>query len=473
MAFEPKKEQKEIIYEENRIYTDEELNNYTEKELKDFKIKHDTPMCDSLESGPWPSFVADAKREALHRRKLADDRMMIAREVVEDLLGQLELSFEHGETHWKHGGIVGVFGYGGGVIGRYSDLQEKFPSIAHFHTIRVNQPASKFYKTGYLRTLCDLWEYRGSGMMNFHGSTGDIIFLGTFTEQLEPIFFELGHVMQQDLGGSGSNLRTPSCCIGKARCEWSCIDTQAMCYEMTHHYQDELHRPQFPYKFKFKFDGCPNGCVASIARADMSFIGTWRDSIGIDQKAVKAYIGGEIPPNAGAHAGRDWGKFDIEKEVINLCPTKCMWLENGKLKIEDKECTRCMHCINVMPQALWPGKDTGVSILLGAKAPILEGAQMALLTVPFMKCESPYDNIKEKVIEPVWEWWMEEGKNRERLGELIQRQGIGKLIEILDIPAMPQMVKEPRSNPYIFWKEEDVPGGFDRTIDDYRTRHVR
>ncbi len=473
MAFEPKEPQKEIKYKELRIYSDKELNNYTDEELKKFKIKHKVPMCDDLEKGPWPSFVADAKREALHRRKLGQDRLMIEQDVVEDLLGQLELSFEHGETHWKHGGIVGVFGYGGGVIGRYSDLQDKFPSIAHFHTLRVNQPASKFYNTDYLRTLCDLWEFRGSGMMNLHGSTGDIIFLGTFTEQLEPIFFELGHVLQQDLGGSGSNLRTPSCCLGKARCEWSCYDTQDMCYELTHYYQDELHRPQFPYKFKFKFDGCPNCCVASIARADMSFIGTWKDNIRIDKKAVKAYIGGEIEPNAGAHKGKDWGKFDVQKEVIDLCPTQCMWMENGKLMIDDKECNRCMHCINVMPQALWPGKETGVSILLGAKAPILEGAQMALLTIPFIKAESPYENIKEKVIEPVWDWWMEEGKNRERLGELIQRQGVSKLLEVLGIPAMPQVVKEPRSNPYIFWKEEDVPGGFKRTIDDYRTRHKR
>jgi len=69
-----------------------------------------------------------------------------------------------------------------------------------------------------------------------------------------------------------------------------------MCYEMTHHYQDELHRPQFPTNSNSKFDGCPNCCVASIARADMSFIGTWKDDIRIDQKAVKAYIGGEIKP---------------------------------------------------------------------------------------------------------------------------------------------------------------------------------
>ena len=472
MAFEPNEEQKILKYDELRIYSDEELNNYTEDELKAFKIKHDTPDLDELEKGPWPSFVADAKREALHRRNLADDRMMIERDVVEDMLGQLQVSFDEGETHWKHGGIVGVFGYGGGVIGRYSDLPDKFPSIAHFHTMRVNQPASKFYSSDYLRCICDLWEYRGSGLMNMHGSTGDIICIGTFTEQLEPIFYELGHILQQDLGGSGSNLRTPACCIGKARCEYACIDTQAMCYELTHYYQDELHRPAFPYKFKFKFDGCPNGCVASIARSDMSFIGTWKDNIRIDQEAVQAYIGGEIAPNAGAHAGKDWGAFDIEKEVIDLCPTDCMWMEDGKLMIDDKECTRCMHCINVMPRALKPGLETGCSILFGAKAPILDGAQMSVLTIPFMECEAPYDNIKE-VVEKIWDWWPEEGKNRERLGELIQRQGLAKLLEVLEIPPMPQMVKEPRSNPYIFWKEEDVPGKWERDINDYRSRHAR
>jgi len=472
MAFEPNEEQKILKYDELRIYSDEELKNYTEDELKNFKCKHDIPDLDELENGPWPSFVADSKREALHRRNLADDRMLIDRDVVEDMLGQLQVSFDEGETHWKHGGIVGVFGYGGGVIGRYSDLPDRFPSIAHFHTMRVNQPASKFYTSDYLRCICDLWEYRGSGLMNLHGSTGDIICIGTFTEQLEPIFYELGHVLQQDLGGSGSNLRTPACCIGKARCEYACIDTQAMCYELTHFYQDELHRPAFPYKFKFKFDGCPNGCVASIARSDMSFIGTWKDNIRIDQEAVQAYIGGEIPPNAGAHAGKDWGKFDIEKEVINLCPTNCMWMEDGKLMLDDKECTRCMHCINVMPRALKPGVETGCSILFGAKAPILDGAQMSVLTIPFMECEAPYDNIKD-VVEKIWDWWPEEGKNRERLGELIQRQGIAKLLEVLEIPPMPQMVKEPRSNPYIFWKEEDVPGGWDRDINEYRSRHAR
>ncbi|MEW6172487.1 MAG: dissimilatory-type sulfite reductase subunit alpha [Bacillota bacterium] len=472
MAFEPKSPQKKLNYQELRIYSDAELNNYTEEELKNFKIKHPIPMCEELESGPWPSFVSDAKREALHRKKLGQGRLLTDADAVEDLLGQLEVSFEDGETHWKHGGIVGVSGYGGGVIGRYSDLPEKFPGVAHFHTIRLNQTMSKFYDTQFLRALSDLWEFRGSGLFNMHGSTGDIVFLGTITEQLEPIFQEAAHHLDQDIGGSGSNLRTPSCCIGKARCEFACYDTQDMCYEITMTYQDELHRPAFPYKFKIKFDGCPNCCVASIARSDISIIGTWCDDIQIDQAAVHAYIKGEVAPNAGAHGGRNWGKFDIQAEVIDRCPTKCMWMEGGNLRIDNKECVRCMHCINTMPRALKPGKDKGVMMLFGAKAPILEGAQMATLLVPFMRTEAPYDNVKA-IIEKTWDYWMEEGKNRERLGELIQRKGLPAFLKAIGLPAAPHMVITPRANPYVFWDPADVPGGHTRDINDYRSRHAR
>jgi sulfite reductase alpha subunit len=435
--------------------------------------KHPTPLLDQLESGPWPSFVSDLKALAEHRTKTAATaNYQSPVDVADDILGVLELTFKHGQTHWKHGGIVGVFGYGGGVIGRYCDQPEQFPGVAHFHTMRINQPGGKFYTTEYLRNLCDLWDLRGSGLTNMHGSTGDIIFLGTRTEQLEEIFFELTHKYNQDLGGSGSNLRTPADCIGAARCEWACYDTQDLCYQMTQDYQDELHRPAFPYKFKFKFDGCPNCCVASIARADMSFIGTWRDEIRIDQEAVQGYIGGELKPNAGEHAGRDWGKFDINKEVIKLCPTRCMWMEGKKLMIDNKECNRCMHCLCVMPRALKIGNDRGLSILVGAKAPILDGAQMGSLLVPFVKAEQPYDEIKE-VIEKIWDWWMEEGKNRERLGELMKRQGLQKLLEVTGITPDARHVKEPRSNPYIFWKEEEVEGGWTRDVNEFRKHHQR
>ena len=235
-----------------------------------------TPKLDKLDKGPWPSFVREIKRAAEKNP------------MSKDLLGQLELSYDENIGHWKHGGIVGVLGYGGGVIGRYSDVPDKFPKVEHFHTLRINHPSGWFYTTEALRKICDIWEDRGSGLTNMHGSTGDIVLLGTRTEELEPIFSALTKE-GFDLGGSGSDVRTPSCCVGPARCEWACYDTLDLCYNLTMEYQSELHRPEFPYKFKFKCAGCPNDCVASIARSDMSIIGTWKDDIQVDMDAVREY----------------------------------------------------------------------------------------------------------------------------------------------------------------------------------------
>ncbi|MBD3402344.1 dissimilatory-type sulfite reductase subunit alpha [candidate division GN15 bacterium] len=383
-----------------------------------------TPLLDELEKGAWPSFVKEIKMAA-KRSPMAND-----------LLGQLEHSYKEKIGHWKHGGIVGVMGYGGGVIGRYSDMPAEFPGISHFHTMRINQPAGWFYTSESLRQLCDIWERHGSGLTNMHGSTGDIVFLGTRTEELEPTFEELAKI-DFDIGGSGSDLRTPSCCNGMARCEWACYDTMQACYQLTQDFQDELHRPAFPYKFKFKFSGCPNDCVASIARADMSFIGTWRDDIQMDQAEVKKYA--------------DDG-LDIQRDVVDRCPSKCMAWDGKELSIENSFCVKCMHCINVMPKALRPGKDRGCTILIGSKAPIVEGAQLSSVLVPFMKMEPPYDDLKD-LIERIWDIWAEEGKNRERVGEFIQRVGLGNFLEAIEVEPIPEMVAHPRENPYVFYEE--------------------
>lgn len=113
-------------------------------------------------------------------------------------------------------------------------------------------------------------------------------------------------------------------------------------------------------------------------------------------------------------------------------------------------------------------------MLVGAKAPILDGAQMGSLLVPFVEVnkEDGYQAIKD-VIEAIWDWWMEEGKNRERLGELMKRQGFQKLLEATGIKPIPQHVKEPRHNPYIFWKEEEVEGGWERDVTEFRKHHQR
>jgi sulfite reductase alpha subunit len=377
-----------------------------------------------LETGPWPSFVTEIKRAA--------EKNPMSR----DVLGLLELSYKQKIGHWKHGGIVGVRGYGGGVIGRYCDIPEQFPNVAHFHTLRVNHPTGWFYTTEALRSICDLWERHGSGLTNMHGSTGDIILLGTRTEELEATFGELTQ-NGFDLGGSGSVIRTPSCCVGPARCEWTCFDTLGFIYDITMNYQDSIHRPSFPYKFKFKASGCANDCVAAIARADLSIIGTWRGPIQVDQAAVREYTKDGI---------------DIQADVVDRCPTKCMAWDSKELQIADEWCVKCMHCLNVMPKALRPGPERGATILIGGKAPILQGAMLSSVLVPFMKMEPPYTPFKA-LADKILDLWAEEGKNRERIGEFIQRVGLGNFLEAIGLEPRPEMVAHPRENPYVFYEE--------------------
>ena len=107
------------------------------------KKMRETPNLDQLESGPWPSFVTGLKRLA------KDNDMMV------DLLGQLETSYATRKGYWK-GGTVGVFGYGGGVIPRFTELKDEhgkpvYPDAAEFHTLRVQPPAGMHYDTKTLR----------------------------------------------------------------------------------------------------------------------------------------------------------------------------------------------------------------------------------------------------------------------------------------------------------------------------------
>lgn len=384
----------------------------------------DTPLLDQLEKGPWPSFVREIKRAAAKNP------------AAKDLLGIVELSYKERVTHWKHGGIVGVTGYGGGVIGRYSDVADRFPNAEAFHTVRVNHPSGWFYSTKSLRALCDLWEKYGSGLTNLHGSTGDLILLGTTTDKIQPCFDELTEI-GFDLGGSGSVLRSPTGCVGPARCEWSCFDTLDFIYDVTQSFQDELHRPRWPYKFKIKASGCPNDCVAAIARADFTVIGTWRDSLIIDQAEVKKY----------AAAG-----MDIKAHIVARCPSQALeWNDKTQeLSVKAEDCVRCMHCINKMTKAIRPGRERGATILVGGKAPILRGAFLSWVLVPFVKMEPPYTPIKDLLLK-LWDWWDEHGRNRERVAETISRMGLKEFLKAMDIKPVPQMVYHPRSNPFVYF----------------------
>ncbi len=418
------------------------------------KKPHATPNLDALESGPWPSFVTGIKR-------LAKDK-----DAAVDLLGHLEHSYATKKGYWK-GGTLGVYGYGGGIIPRFTEIKDEngkptFPDAAEFHTLRVMPPAGMHYNTEILRKLADIWERHGSGLIAFHGQSGDIMFQGATSENVQKAFDEINEA-GFDLGGAGPALRTSMSCVGAARCEQSCYDEAKAHRMVINSFLDDIHRPALPYKFKFKFSGCPNDCMNSIQRSDLAIIGTWRDNMRTDEPMAKKWF--------AKH-----GMNELVNDVVARCPTKAIQLKKIKdvrkdasisavalndshaLEIDNSDCVRCMHCINVMTGALAPGKDKGATILCGGKRTLKIGDQMGTVVVPFqpLQTEEDYEQIVE-LGQKIIDFFAENALEHERTGEMIERIGLVNFLEGIGLEPDANMVGAPRTNPYVRmdgWDEE-------------------
>ncbi len=418
------------------------------------KPLHPTPLLDQLETGPWPSFVTGLKR-------LAKDK-----DYVVDVLGHLEHSYKTRKGYWK-GGTVGVVGYGGGVIPRFTEIKDAegkpvFKEAAEFHTIRIMPSAGWHYDTATLRQFCDIWEKYGSGLIALHGQTGDIMLQGCTTENVQAAWDEINK-MGFDMGGAGPAVRTGMSCIGAARCEQSCYDEAKAHKTIINRFLDDIHRPALPYKFKFKFSGCANDCMNSIQRSDMAIIGTWRDNMRTDEALAKKWF--------AKH-----GMNELVNDVIGMCPTRAMQLKATKdvskaaeitsvavdgsqsLEINNKDCVRCMHCINVMTGALAAGKDKGATILIGGKSHLKIGATMGTVAVPFFKLQSDEDyEALVELAQSAIDFFAENALEHERTGEMIERIGLVNFLEGIGLDIDANMVNSPRMNPYVNtggWDEE-------------------
>jgi len=418
------------------------------------KKLHPTPNLDELEKGPWPSFVTGLKR-------LAKDK-----DYMVDVLGHLEHSYKTRKGYWK-GGTVGVIGYGGGVIPRFTEIKDDkgeavFKDAAEFHTLRIMPPPGMHYDTGTLRKFCDIWDKYGSGLIALHGQSGDIMMQGCTSENVQPAFDAINE-MGFDMGGAGPAVRTSMSCVGAARCEQSCFDEAKAQKMVVNTFLDDIHRPALPYKFKFKFSGCGNDCMNAIHRADMAVIGTWRDNMRTDNEL-----------------GTKWfakhGMNELVNDVVSRCPTKALQIKDAKdvnkaahissvalndaqcLEIDNKDCVRCMHCVNVMTGALAPGKDKGASILVGGKSHLKIGSLMGTMVVPFMKLEKDedYEGLVE-LAQSIIDFFAENALEHERTGEMIERIGLVNFLEGIGLDIDANMVNNPRMNPYVNtgnWDEE-------------------
>jgi sulfite reductase alpha subunit len=200
----------------------------------------------------------------------------------------------------------------------------------------------------------------------------------------------------------------------------------------------------------------------------MAVIGTWRDNIRTDEKLAREWF--------AAH-----GMEELVDNVLTRCPTKAIRVRkaNGEappahvsrvrlddaqcLEIDNHDCVRCMHCLNVMPGALLPGNERGVSILVGGKSVLKIGSTMGTMVVPFMRLESDEDLEKlQELARKVLDFFAENALDHERVGETIERIGLANFLDAVELPVDPSMVLHPRMNPYVRtddWDEQVAKSG--------------
>jgi sulfite reductase alpha subunit len=136
---------------------------------------------------------------------------------------------------------------------------------------------------------------------------------------------------------------------------------------------------------------------------------------------------------------------------VKINDTQCLEIDNGN-------CVRCMHCINVMTGALAHGTDTGATILVGGKRTLKIGDLMGTVVVPFMQLKTDEDykglvTLAQKIID----FFAENALEHERTGEMIERIGLVNFLEGIELEVDPNMVSTPRTNPYVRtddWDEE-------------------
>jgi Dissimilatory sulfite reductase (desulfoviridin), alpha and beta subunits len=197
----------------------------------------------------------------------------------------------------------------------------------------------------------------------------------------------------------------------------------------------------------------------SIERSDMAIIGTWRDDIKINQDLWKKMV---------ADKGMDY----VVDNITSRCPTSAMTVNaDTSLTIDNKNCVKCMHCLNVtsplthkyiakgdVEPILATGDDKGVTVCMGGKRTLKIGDLFGTVVIPFMKLETAddYEKIEDFAGECI-DFFAENALEHERTGEMIERIGIVNFLEGVGLNVDPNMVDSPRYMSYVRmdkWDEE-------------------
>ena len=337
-------------------------------------------------------------------------------------------------TRFGYGGYISIPGLGAGVASRVTKRPDILKESAY---IRLLDPSAGFYTTDALRKICDIADEYAQGILHLHANTGTLEIKGIDMKRVYDMVKELNTRVGIDVGSTGDDIRNIESCMGATLCEWDLIDAPAMRDALGRACLEDQQFPRFPHKFKIKISGCPNDATRAVQKADLAFIGVFKDLPIIKKGELGDWLseGGDI------------------SELCRLCPKGAISWDGERLHIDPDLCIRCFACINNC-RAIKPGLERGVAVLVGGKLGNRGkyGLQMAKAIIPFMEANPPdYKEIVD-ITYRIIDVWDEYGRRKERFGDFILRYGLDKFLEAIGVEPTPQILASPRTTTHIHYK---------------------
>lgn len=187
-------------------------------------------------------------------------------------------------------------------------------------------------------------------------------------------------------GGTGKRVRPIVPCKGTV-CVHGLFDTLGLCRTL----HERFYAKDTVAKFKIGLAGCPNNCT----KAQLNDIGI---------------IGCARP------------QFDADKctgcgVCVDICPVKCLKLEDGKIAFDASKCVDCGKCIKACPTDAFSDAYRGVYIFVGGRfgRSIRIGDRVDHVFTP--------DEVPDAV-EKIIAWYQENALDGERTSATVERLGI-------------------------------------------------
>jgi len=312
--------------------------------------------------------------------------------------------------------------HGSGIIEHISETGDRI------FTIKVGTPPNFRLSTETLRKFIDIADSLGIGGIKITRNGNLEILTDTFEKAMK--IKEEVEKMGFPVGGWGPTLWSINSCTAFLTCTTAVVDapsiTKALYDRLKPYFTGEI---PLPAKLRINVSGCPSSCGGFTS--DINIVGHYGDAPTYDPQRVKLCL----PKSSKAL------EMGHVPEVAEVCPTgaiKVFGNPDGSVGMEiiREKCIACGRCRDVCDWIDFDSSKVGVAILLGGKASNTgRGPMPSIQVIPWVPANPPrYEEIVA-VVKKIIDLWRADAKPGERVGDWLQRIGLDKFYQMMEIPV--------------------------------------